>query len=463
MDSQNKTTPTRKSARKMQGRFSKGDVRYWQSRVKKDDSKHFFVQIAHAGKRHRFTFKQTSAEAAAPLALAAYRQVVTNGWEAALAALKPEIAKRTEVATLGEFLAEVAATAGFRESTFRTYTQSLRQIAAEIADIGDQPKLDEQGNPLKDRRGRIVFQNRRDRLGGGNAAWTEKVHALSLSILSPEAVQRWRITYVARAGDAPDARRRAENTVAMLLRNSRALFSERAIKFVKGKVIFPQTFLPFSDVKLPKQANTRYQSQIDAETLIHAAKQQLTGAPFQIFVLAMLCGLRKREIDLLTWTQIDFTKNQLRIDRTQWFEPKSEDSIGSVDLDPELIALLRGWKATANGPFVIEPPIMPRKGAPARAYRIERHFKTLYTWLRNQSVKAHKPAHELRKELGAILASHQGIFAAQSVLRHAQISTTANFYADKKRVITAGLGALLGNAAGGNVTVGDFSAATPAA
>ncbi len=51
--------------------------------------------------------------------------------------------------------------------------------------------------------------------------------------------------------------------------------------------------------------------------------------------------------------------------------------------------------------------------------------------------------HELRKELGAILASEQGIFAAQSVLRHAQISTTAAYYTDRKRGITAGLGTLL--------------------
>ena len=60
-----------------------------------------------------------------------------------------------------------------------------------------------------------------------------------------------------------------------------------------------------------------------------------------------------------------------------------------------------------------------------------------------KSISARKPLHELRKELGALLASQDVIFAAQRVLRHAQISTTASYYTDKKRRITAGLGALL--------------------
>ncbi|MFN0129622.1 MAG: hypothetical protein ACKV19_23395 [Verrucomicrobiales bacterium] len=49
----------------------------------------------------------------------------------------------------------------------------------------------------------------------------------------------------------------------------------------------------------------------------------------------------------------------------------------------------------------------------------------------------------MRKELGALLASNHGIFAAQRVRRHAQIATTAAYYTDKKKRITAGLGGLL--------------------
>jgi len=47
-------------------------------------------------------------------------------------------------------------------------------------------------------------------------------------------------------------------------------------------------------------------------------------------------------------------------------------------------------------------------------------------------VKAQKPLHELRKELGALITTKYGIFAAKEVLRHSHISTTAKHYAEQK-------------------------------
>lgn len=450
-----------RSARKVQGTYSKGDVRYWEKHAKKDASKHFFVQIAHRGERHRFTWKETSAEKVAPLALAIYRKIVTNGWQAALAEHKPETAKRIRTATIGELLAEVKATAGFKLGTFTTYGQCLRQIAAETAGIGDLPALDENGKPRKNKKGKTVMMSRFDYRAGGRNAWLAAVDVLSLDILTADAVQRWMLAYVEKAGTAPDARRRAENSATSLIRNARALFSEKALRFAKDKLILPAP-LPFSAAKLPKRGSTKYQSKIDATELIAAAKKELTGASFQVFALALLCGLRKREIDLLTWAQVDFDAAQIRIERTEWFEPKSEDSIGTVDVDKELIALLRGWKANATGPFVIESKREPHHEASRVNYRCEPTFETLYAWLRKKGITANKPLHELRKELGALLASSQGIFAAQSVLRHAQISTTADYYTDKKRTITAGLGKLLATTAKGKVTKGDFTKPQPA-
>ncbi len=109
----------------------------------------------------------------------------------------------------------------------------------------------------------------------------------------------------------------------------------------------------------------------------------------------------------------------------------------------ELVALLKTWSAQAGGPFVIESTRKFIHGGSRTVYRCSQHFESLYDWLRKHGVTARKPLHELRKELGALLASSQGIFAAQAVMRHAQIATTASYYVDKKRRITAGLGALL--------------------
>lgn len=441
---------------------SKTHVAYWLPKVHKPtESPHFNIQIAYKGERHRFPLETADKATGAERARERYMHLVAHGWPATLAHYKPKTVKQKKPASLGEWLESVKATADFRNSTFTTYKQCLRQIAAEIEGIEDQPALDENGNPKRDKKRRIIYRSRFDYRAGGRDAWTAKVDALPLSVLSAAAVQRWKVDYIAKAGDAPDARRRAENSAASLIRCARALFSAKARKYAATELILPDP-LPFAGVELPKKGNTAYASKIDASALIESARAELTGEPFKIFCLGLLCGLRKREIDLLTWQQVDFGKAVIRIERTEYFQPKSEDSTGEVDLDPELLTVLQGWKAQASGPFVIESTRKPKHESSRVNYRCEMHFETLYAWLKQQGITARKPLHELRKELGAILASTHGIFAAQSVLRHAQISTTAAYYTDKKKRISAGLGALL-TPKPENVISPDFKAAeTPA-
>ncbi len=431
---------------------------YWLNKVSKPTGSQLYaVQLYRAGQRHRFALETADKSQAAERARDRYLSLVTLGWKGTLEKFKPETVKTLKAATIGEWIEAVKATVEMRPITFASYAGSLRKIAADIADIGDQPALDANGNPKKDRRGRITYMSRRH--GEGHQAWIAKVHALPLSLLSAASVQRWKLEYLTKAGDAPDARKRAENSAAKLIRCARSLFTAKACKYAAAELILPDP-LPFAGVELPKKGSTAYASRIDAAKLIEAARQELTGEPFKIFILGLFVGLRKKEIDLLTWAQVDFEKAVTRIERTEFFSPKSEDSIGEVDLDPELVAILRGWKAQASGVFVIESNRQPRHESSIVYYRCEPHFDTLYAWLRGQGVTARKPLHELRKELGAILASTAGIFAAQSVLRHAQISTTAAYYTDKKRRISAGLGPLL-IVQPCNVVQAEFKAAQP--
>lgn len=439
------------SGQKRANTLPKTDSRYWLSRLFRNSyqngdeiglTRDWCARIARAGRRETFNLGSPNREAAARTAQKIYSSILTKGWDETLAEFKPKTAKPAHIATVGEFLSEVKATAGFRASTFTVYSQSLRQIAAEICDIGDQPAMDEHGQPKRDRRKRIIYLSRRDHQSGGRKAWAAKVEAQPLDIFTPGAVQRWKLAYIQKAGVAPDAVRRATNTAGSLLRSARALFSDRALKYVIEKLTLPEP-LPFAGLKIPKMAGTRYVSRIDTHSLIKAAHLELVGEPFKVFCLGMLCGLRKREIDTLLWRQVDFHSGQICIEATEHFQPKSEESFGSVDLDAELLALLRSWKAQEGGQFVIAPELSPQTHRARSNYRCTRHFKTLYDWLRKQGVADTKKLHTLRKELGAVLASEQGIFAAQSVLRHAQISTTAAYYTDKKKRITAGLGSLL--------------------
>lgn len=429
----------------------KTDSRYWLARLFRNSYKNgdvvsltrdWCARISRAGRRETFNLGSPNRDAAARTAQKIYSSLLSRGWEETLAEFKPKAAKPTHIATIGEFLAEVKATAGFRASTFTVYSQSLRQIAAEICDIGDQPALDEDGQPKRDRKKRIIYLSRRDHQSGGRLAWVAKVEAQPLDIFTAGSVQRWKLAYIEKAGTAPDAVRKATNTAGSLLRSARALFSERAIKYAVEKLTLPNP-LPFAGLKIPKMAGTRYVSRIDTHSLIKTAHLELSGEPFKIFCLGLFCGLRKREIDTLLWRQVDFHSGQICIEATELFQPKSEESFGVVDLDAELLGLMRGWKAKEKGEFVIAPALKPQMHVSRSNYRCTRHFRSLYAWLKGHGINDTKKLHTLRKELGAVLASEQGIFAAQSVLRHAQISTTAAYYTDKKKRITAGLGALL--------------------
>jgi integrase len=442
MSEQERAVAAEKSAQKMH-RHPKTAVAYWSRKVHKPaGSAHFNIQIQHRGERHRFPLETADKTVAAERARTRYLHLVANGWTATLEKYKQIAAKPPKTATIGQWLHAVKASADFRPSTFTNYANSIRQIASDIGQIGNQPSLSENGEPERDHKRRIIYLSKFNVQSGGHRLWISKVDSLPLSILTAEAVQRWKITYIARAGQSPDARRRAENSAASRLRAARSLFSAQHRKFASTQILLPDP-LPFDGIELPKRGNTAYQSKIDAPKLIESARAELDGEPYKIFVLGMLCGLRKREIDLLTWAQVDFAKAVIRIERTQFFAPKSEDSVGEVDLDPELLALMRSWKKTATDVFVIESNRPARHETSRANYRCQPPFETLYAWLRKHGVTARKPLHELRKELGAILASAHGIFAAQSVLRHAQISTTAAYYADKKQRITAGLGGFL--------------------
>ena len=76
-------------------------------------------------------------------------------------------------------------------------------------------------------------------------------------------------------------------------------------------------------------------------------------------------------------------------------------------------------------------------------YRAQREFLALGARLETQGVSARKKLHELRKECGAAIANSLGIFAVSRALRHADIRTTSQYYADKKVRITTGLDVLL--------------------
>jgi integrase len=211
------------------------------------------------------------------------------------------------------------------------------------------------------------------------------------------------------------------------------------------KVSLPNP-LPFDGVEFYKRASMRYQGRFDVFGLIEAAKNELAQvAPeqFKVFLLAVMAGLRRREIDTLEWSAFRWERGAIRIEPTKWFHPKSEDSIGDVEIDPELMEVFREYHAKAKGCFVIESKVKPRPDEKGGHYRCTSIFENLIAWLKANGVTTKTPLHTLRKEFGSRVAAEHGIYAASRLLRHADITTTARYYLDKKKRVTSGLGPFL--------------------
>ena len=187
----------------------------------------------------------------------------------------------------------------------------------------------------------------------------------------------------------------------------------------------------------------RYRSNFEVEEVIQAAQSELPAEQLKIFLLAIMAGLRRNEIDKLEWTAFRWDTGVIRIEATSYFQPKSEDSTGDVEVDPELLDIFRGFNAQAKGSFVIESLVEARPAATYAHYRCQREFESLTKWLRSHGVTGNRPLHTLRKEYGSQICAKHGIYAASHALRHADIAITSQHYLDRRRRATVGMGHLL--------------------
>jgi integrase len=283
--------------------------------------------------------------------------------------------------------------------------------------------------------------------GGGatkRTAWRQAVEGIELADLTPAKVQQWKLSFVANAGDDPVKQRAARISANAFLRRAKSLFVPSMIKHLQ-RVALP-TPLPFDGVEFYSRTSMRYHSSFDVLKLIRTAKKELARSKpeqYKVFLLAVMAGLRRREIDTLEWSAFRWDSRTIRIEPTKWFHPKSEDSIGEVEIDPEFAEVFRKYHGKAKGSFVIESKLKPRLDAKWEHYRCTSIFENLIAWLQAKGVTTKTPLHTLRKEFGSIIAAEHGIYAASRLLRHADITTTAQYYLDKKKRVTTGLGRLL--------------------
>ena len=394
----------------------KNDSRYWFSRIfrpindRGEASPHYAMRLQMHGRRIALSLGTGNKDAAARSAAKIYTDFLTLGVEGALAKYRPQ--KPTEhIVTVGEWIEAARSVASVNTATFALYAAALRKIVGDI---------------IRVKRNRKRFGPK----GGGARAYRKAIDATPLSLLTPESIQKWRLEYVKRA-KTPAEQRSRMTSCNSTLRQARSLFGKKIVRFVPS----PEP-RPFEHVEFFPRQSAKYFSRIDAKALLTQARDELAekdSPAFLTVLLALAAGLRKGEIDTLSWHQVDFGKGIIRIEHTDTANLKSADSRGEVPIDASVVELLRGFRARATGAFVIEggdgvagPRIWGRN------YRVQNVFDRVTAWLRNHGVTAKKPLHELRKELGALITTEHGIYAASRVLRHADLSTTAAHYTDLK-------------------------------
>jgi integrase len=409
-----------KSGKQMANTITRGvgknDSRYWRSRIfrainaRGEASPHYSMRLQMRGQRMAFSLGTGNAEAAARKAANVYTDFLTLGVQGALAKYRPQKAADT-VATVGEWLKAARAVTTVNSATFSMYARALRKIV---------------GDTIRVKRNRKRFGPK----GGGARAYRQAIDAAPLSLLSLGAVQKWRMEYVKQAKTPAEQRSRMTSCNSML-RQARSLFGKKIARFVP----LPEP-PPFQHVEFFPRQSAKYFSRIDARALLTQARDELAekdSPAFLVVLIALAAGLRKGEIDTLAWHQIDFERGLIRVEHTDTASLKSADSRGEVPIDARVVELLRGFRARATGAFVIEGGdgvSGPRMWG--RNYRVQNVFDRVTAWLRKHGVTAKKPLHELRKELGALITSEHGIYAASRVLRHADLATTAAHYTDLK-------------------------------
>jgi integrase len=402
------------------GGVGKNTAAYWLARLFKPvndrgtESPHYSMRVQFKGERLTFPLGTSNKNAAAAKAAGVYVDLITIGVEATIAKHRPQADQADGILTIGQWIAATRKVSAANEATFNCYACSLRKIAGDILTV---------------ERSKTRFGGRK----GGAAAYRATIEGASLEVLTPTAIQQWRLEYVRRAKNPKEERSRMTSCNSTI-RQARSLFAGKILKFLPSAQL-PKP-APFDGVEFFPKQSAKYFSQIDPKKLLqkaHADLSQADAPAFLVILLALSAGLRRGEIDYLSWPQVDEGRHLIRMESTEAGGLKTADSRAEVHIDAQVAKILKAFRKSATGNFVIEAS--GEESGPkrwGRQYRAEAVFDRVNAWLRKNGVKARKPLHELRKELGALVTEEHGIYAASRALRHSTVATTAAHYSDLK-------------------------------
>ncbi|MEM7013036.1 MAG: hypothetical protein AAF585_16305, partial [Verrucomicrobiota bacterium] len=325
----------------------------------------YCIKLQFRGTRKTLSTGESSKRSAGKLALEIYQSLRACGWAETLKKYRGEMEHRSDL-TVGQFLEIVRKRSTLKPKTYAGYAARFRQIVACLEGI------------------QAAKTQKSDYVNGGASEWRERVGAVKLGKLTPERINKWRVTYLAAAGPDPRKQTSSRHSFNTIIRNAKALFAPRILELLQD-VDLPSP-LPFEGVRFEKEGSKRYRSEIDPQKLLIDAKTQLAAAEaeseivlykdkslphdseyavqraedqanskreaFKVLLLALCVGLRRDEIDKLQWSQFHWQMECLRIEETDCFSPKA-DSAGDVPVDSEVLQFFQTQSNAATSRFVI--------------------------------------------------------------------------------------------------------------
>lgn len=375
------------------------------------------IKLQRDGNRHTFSTKQTDRSKAALVAREIHTFLVeqkdkSTAMDKTIEKFDPE-PKKGEVTTIGDLIKKVRDNWLKQPRTLHDYIRDLRRVVAEVKNV--------------------------DR---------EAADKVKITEVRRDEIEQWRTAYIKAAGSSYAKKEAAETSSNSILRGCKAMFGEKLLEPL-GLEELPN---PFRKVRLPNTGDHRFQAPAikASELLTKAAAELGTTDPeaFKVVILTLCLGLRRNECDKLEWTAINLDAATLHVGKTDYLHPKSKKSIGTLEVEPEVLELFRGWKARATGNFVLESDVAPRTDSAYAHYRCAETFDRVTKWLRANGINSHSPIHDLRKMFGSAINDKFGIHVASLALRHADVKITADHYLGRRDGVVSGLGAVLANGGG---------------
>jgi len=431
------------------------DLDFWKGRLVKHNpgDKEWSVRIQHAGKRQWFALETPNKTTAGARAKERFDFIKAHGWEKALQKFKDgeekaKIEAEKNALTVGEYIDEVKNLATEQSPrTLHGYGTCLRLLLSEILE------------------------------SEGKKPTTERVNSVPLEKITAARVERWKADRLQKVRGNPQKERTAKITANTILRQAKALFGRKILPILrKAEISIPEP-LPFAGVNLfPEDTSSKFKRKIEPESLIAAAVKELDAPQgeeessaehearrqrYLAFILAFATGLRKSEADMLEWNSVNFDANELTVETTEFFKPKTKASEAAISLDPETVEILRGFRAQyPKDRFLLRSKRKPKASATYAYYRAEPTWKALQAWIVNQGVSDSKPIHYCRKAITDYMAKNHGIFAAMRHARHTTPQVTARYYSDGES-LAPGIGGLFkaDQGEGKKVVEGEFSVA----